>query len=460
MRCCRELGAGYPARVSTAIIGGGASGLSLAHLLEDDVVVFEADAQAGGHCRATTREGFTFDRGPHIMFSRNTEILEFMVDSLGGNVHRSKRNNVVCIDGRFARYPIENDLAALSVDQRNSCLLDFLFNEHASLAEDPANLDEWFVGNFGSALTDLYFRPYNEKIWNVPLAELSMSWADRIPNPPKEDVVRGALGITTEGYLHQLYFHYPLEGGYGALTDAWARALPEGVLRLASPVERLERDGDGVRVWSGGGSEHFDRVVSTVPMPLLVSLLGGAPAEVSNAVGRLRVNPVAIVTLGVRGTDERQLTAAYFPDRGFLANRVSFPCTFSPRNGPEGAYSIQAELTYPPGETYKQASDEELVQHMVDGLVRHALLENPSDVMFSDVQRIEHAYVVYTVGYEDHVDVVRSWASQQGVELHGRFGAFSYLNVDGCVAASLEVATRLNGRSTKLAEIDLGARRS
>jgi hypothetical protein len=50
-----------------------------------------------------------------------------------------------------------------------------------------------------------------------------MSWSERIPSPPPEDVVKGALGVSTEGYLHQLNYHYPLVGGYQAITDAWTR---------------------------------------------------------------------------------------------------------------------------------------------------------------------------------------------------------------------------------------------
>ena len=71
------------------------------------------------------------------------------------------------------------------------------------------------------------------------------------------------------------------------------------MLRLASPVERLEHDGAGVHVWSAARSQRFDRVVSTLPMRHLVALLGGAPPEVLGAVDALRVNPVAIVTIGV-----------------------------------------------------------------------------------------------------------------------------------------------------------------
>ena len=32
---------------------------------------------------------------------------------------------------------------------------------------------------------------------------------DRIPRPPDDDIIKSAKGIDTEGYKHQLYFHYP-----------------------------------------------------------------------------------------------------------------------------------------------------------------------------------------------------------------------------------------------------------
>ena len=439
----------------TAVVGAGASGLSLALLLDGEVVVYEAAADPGGHCRAMVVEGFTFDEGPHIMFSKDQAVLDFMIRSLGGNVHRSRRNNRVCIDGSFVKYPIENDLAGLPEDLRNRCLLDFLFNEHAALAEHPANLDEWFLGNFGAGLTDLYFRPYNEKTWNVALAELSMAWSERIPQPPPEDVVKGALGMSTEGYLHQLYYHYPSTGGYEALTTAWAGLVPTGALRLSTPVRALVPGADGVEVVTDDGHEVFDRVVCTAPMPAMLGMMPAIPDPVRAAVDNLQFNPLAAVTLGFLGDDPHEFTAVYFPDPAFLVNRISAPCVFSPHNGPPGCYSIQAEITDREGGSSLALSDDELIAHVHGGLVRYGLVPESHPLVLSHVQRLEYAYVVYTVDYERHVETVRTWAEAQGVFIHGRFGAFEYLNVDGCVIRSLDMATKLNGRPTMLDEISL-----
>lgn len=438
----------------TAIIGAGPSGLSLALMLDGEVTVYESEPKPGGFCSATTRDGFTFDRGPHIMFSRNAEVLDFMVRSLRGNVHQSRRANRIAVQGRFVKYPIENDLAGLPEDLRNQCLLDFLFNDHARLAEAPGNLHDWFLGHFGQALTDLYFKPYNEKVWNVPLADLSMSWAERIPQPPAEDVVRGALGISTEGYLHQLYYHYPEVGGYEAIPAAWAKMLPSSSLRLDTPVTRLVPGEGGIDVVTKTGTERYDRVVCTAPMPIMLQLLDDPPEQVKLAVDSLQVNPMAVITLGFAGAVPNPFTAIYFPAPEFLVNRASTPSIFSPKNAPEGCFSIQAEIVTSPSGCELHRSDDDLIEHVRRGLIEHAVVEDRQEVVFADVQRYDRAYVVYTVGYEKQVQTVHQWAESRGVFLHGRFGAFEYVNVDGCVIRSQELAGRLNKRPTALPAVD------
>jgi protoporphyrinogen oxidase len=439
--------------MNTAIIGAGASGLSLALMLDGDVSIYEQSDRTGGHCHATIRDGWTFDRGPHIMFSRDQDVLDFMIASLGDNVHQSRRNNRVFVDGRMVKYPLENDLASLTLDSRARCLLDYLFNDQSWLAESPSNLDEWFVGNFGEGMTDLYFRPYNEKIWNVPLRDLSMSWSERIPSPPPHDVVKGALGVATEGYLHQLDYHYPLVGGYQAITDAWTTLIPEGSLHLDTTVRSVAMRDGGIDVTTNGGTEHFDRVVCTAPMSSLLTMVADVPTAIRDAVTSLRVNPIDVITLGYRGEDRNQFTAVYFADEGYLPNRVSSPSVFSPRNAPDGCFSLQAEITFPPGDGYLEIDDETLVTHVHEGFVSSGLVEAGCEPVFRDVQRLEFAYVVYTNGYEDAVALVREWAEGVGITIHGRFGSFDYLNVDGCVRRSQELASKLNGRETPLPSV-------
>jgi protoporphyrinogen oxidase len=421
----------------------------MAMFLEHETEVLEARPAPGGTASSIHVAGYTFDKGPHIMFSRNEEILDFMIRSLAGNVHRCRRKNRIAIGDRLVRYPFENDLAALGLERAFACARDYFLNPWKERYPAPADLRQWFLHHFGEAMCEMYFFPYNEKVWNVPVEDLSMLWSERIPQPPPEDVLRSAMGFQTEGYLHQLYYHYPLHGGYQAISEAWAKRVD---VHYDTPVDRIDRDPDGGLVVRAGGQDlRYDRLVSTMPLDRLVEVCSfDVPEAVRAAVDALTVNPMLVVSLGVHGEDPEQMTAVYFGDRDFKVNRVSYPGTFSPHNVPEGHHSIQAEITCRADDPAWRWTDAQAVDHVLGGLVAAGLLRDPELVTFTHVERVRHAYVVYRRGYEEHAAVVREWFPAQGIDLCGRFSYFEYVNVDGAVARAMDVAGRLNGSPVRL----------
>jgi len=50
------------------------------------------------------------------------------------------------------------------------------------------------LATFGDGICERYLLSYNKKVWNIPVEELSMLWADRIPNPNPEDILKSAIG--------------------------------------------------------------------------------------------------------------------------------------------------------------------------------------------------------------------------------------------------------------------------
>lgn len=423
------------------ILGAGASGLSLALLTDRQVLLLEGASAPGGHALSTSVDGWVFDRGPHIMFSRDQLLLDCMVGSLGDNVHRCRRNNKVAVAGALARYPLENDLAALPLPLRSEALIS-LVRARAS-NRSASNLAEWFEAGFGEVLVATYLRPYNEKVWNVPLEELSMSWTERIPLAETEDVIRGALGELSEGYLHQLYYSYPLRGGYEAIMSSWASGLEQSTVVLDSTVTSIVPSADDVVVRTAHEEWRFEQVVSTVPLHELVGLVPDVPDKVAAAVERLVVNPMLVVTLGYEGEDVNQFTAVYIPDEDYLVNRLSFPSVFSPHNAPDGCFSVQAEITARRGSEVLRWSDETILGHVVEGIESRSLVPRDARRVFEWVERCDPAYVVYTQGYERDVELVREWFADHRIVIHGRFGSHQYVNVDGCLRQSLDLARRL-----------------
>ena len=425
------------------ILGGGSSGLSLGILT--GAPVLECSNVPGGHALSTIVDGYTFDRGPHIMFSRSKLLLDCMVSSLGSNVHQCLRNNKISVSGRLLKYPIENDLGTLNTEDRIACVTGYVMAQIARAAEEfrPANLAEYFCGSFGDALTDLYFRPYNEKIWKTSLEDLSMVWSERIPAPPVEDVLKSALGEPTEGYLHQLHYHYPRNGGYSALMDSWAAGISKEKLHLSTTVQKIIPHSGGVRIETQNGTYEAATVASTLPLTALPNLVDGMPSRVEASIRRLRTNATVIITMGFKGVDENKWTAVYVPDKDFMPNRISYPAVFSPENAPQGCFLIQSEIIIPTLSDVSHLDDDFFTNHVLEGLRSRGLIPNGAELSSVYVDRYELAYVVYTQGFERDLQVVSSWARENGIILHGRFGSHNYLNVDGCLEQSIGLARQL-----------------
>ena len=151
-------------------------------------------------------------------------------------------------------------------------------------APEPDNFHDWVRWKMGAGVARHFMEPYNRKIWKCPdLREMGTSWiAGRVPDAPLADVLRASLGHTTQGYVHQSVFRYPLRGGFAAIHERIARPLA-GRIRLNHRVRRIEAlpgGPRGSRGWKVDG-ERFDHVVSTLPLHVLPEVLAALVADVA-----------------------------------------------------------------------------------------------------------------------------------------------------------------------------------
>jgi protoporphyrinogen oxidase len=423
---------------SIGILGGGISGIALAAHLGEDVDVLEKRPRIGGLCGAVIEDGFTFDAaGPHIMFSKNKPVLQRMIDVLDGNVREGRRENRIWFKGRLVKYPFENDLAALPKEDNFECIYGYIVNPRAN--DTPSNLAEWSYKTFGAGISEKYFIPYNRKIWNYDPSKIGLEFVSRIPKPPMEDVLKSSIGIATEGYLHQLYFSYPVEGGFEAIVHGFAKRV-RGEIHTNCRVVSVLRDANRWRVLTENGTERSYRVlVSTLPIHELLPIWQDAPAEARNAASKLVYNSLINVLLGFNEDRGDPYTAVYLPDPEILFHRVSFPKAFSPRSVPEGHSSLMAEIT-----TNDEISDDDVLQRVIGDLVKTDLID-PKTIVYRKVVRFKYGYPVYDLDYHANVAVMRDAVARTGLHLLGRFAQFDYINSDVCVERALALADKLRG---------------
>lgn len=421
----------------TAILGGGLAGLSTAYFMKDNCVVLEEKNELGGLCRSFKKDGFVYDIGGHILFSKNKEILSEIISWLSSNVHRKYRKNQIWYKDRFVKYPFENGLYSLDKKEIYDCLIGYLINEN----KEPENLKEWCKYTFGNGIAEKYLLPYNEKIWKHDLADMSIHWVERIPKPPMQDIIKSAIGIRTEGYRHQLYFYYPKIGGINSLINSLANNVRK--IEKGFKVTEIKKKNNKWKVSNGSKIKECDRIISTIPVFDLINFLDTVPAVVKRALRRLNYNSLILVMIGIKNETLNNKTAIYIPDPKILAHRVCFMKYFSNNNAPEGCSHLIAEITVKPNHALLKSNDSALVEK-VSSQLENICGFSKNEIISTDIKKIKYAYVIYDKDYLKNTNIVFSYLNELGIYCTGRFGTFQYINMDTCVEMSKRLVQSLN----------------
>jgi protoporphyrinogen oxidase len=419
------------------ILGGGLSGITLQRYVQVTSEILEKEDRPGGLCRSFEKEGFTYDIGGHILFSKNEEFMNAVKTDLGSNLNYCKRNNKILFKNRFVKYPFENGLSALDPQDIYECLAGFIKND----SPQPANFLQWIYYTLGKGIADKYLVPYNQKIWKHPLDDMGMEWVERVPRPQVEDIIKSAVGIETEGYVHQLNFMYPLKGGIESLVQASRK--PQGALTTKFNITGIEQDKDGWIISDGQTKKYFEKIVITFPVTQAIKFMKNAPPQVLKAGADLIHNQVRVVLIGVNNTSLMDKSAVYVPQSEAVFHRICFMGYFSPHNVPSGCSSLIAEITTNNNNKWHVASDDALIEKTINDLSDLNIVDK-KDIKVTDIQNMEYGYIVYDLKYRKNIAIIREYFRSIGVELLGRFGEFEYINMDEVFLRSRVLAGKIN----------------
>ena len=432
------------------ILGAGLSGLSLAYFLQNtkkisNIEILEKEEEVGGLCRSFNSNGIYHDIGPHIIFSKDKKILEVMLNVLGDNLQKIRRSNRILYKNRFVKYPFENGLSALPEKEKEYCVNTFLHNPYRGY--EAKNMLAFFLKTFGEGITNLYLRPYNEKIWKFDPAFMDTQMVKRIPRPPDEDILKSAQGIETEGYLHQLYFYYPKSGGIQALVESFRSKLnSKVVIRVEHKVKGLKRFGDKWQIKSGNQRKTlFDLVISTIPVQTLVGITENNE-RIKRCVNALQYNSIMIGIVNVRKDKAGNNFAFMIPEKDVIFHRLSKVDFLGPAYRKEETVTYMLEVTYRKNDLLDTSSDQQIIEEMIEGLIKIDFIERRDDVNFTALRRFPFAYVIYDLDHRKNMDYIKDFYEKMGIFLNGRFGEFEYLNMDGVIRRSMEKSAIIKER--------------
>lgn len=429
------------------ILGGGLAGLSLAMFLQDSpridcITILEKEEEYGGLCRSFAFDGRKMDIGPHIIFSRNPEVLNFMTELLGDNKEQHRRNNSIPHRGKWVHYPFENNLSALPEEDCRYCLETFLDNPYRGF--HACNMLQFFLKIFGEGITNLYLRPYNEKIWKFDPAFMNTLMVDRIPRPPDSDIIRSAKGEMSEGHLHQLYFTYPKTGGIAALTHSIVAKFNDKVRIFTNrEVHGIYKARGSWQVTAGEDEFSADLIVSCMPVRELVKCQESIASDVRKAAENLRHNDILIGLAKVRIDRMPDVHTLTIADKSIIFHRLSKPDYMGGEYRSGDMVTYMMEYTHSPHDKKAELPFHDLRNQFICGLQEIGLVKEPSEIVAFEMHKFPYAYVVYDLNHTKNMEVIRDYFRREGIFLHGRFGNFEYWNMDRIFSESRCLADKL-----------------
>lgn len=413
-----------------AIIGAGISGLSVASILSvnNEVVVFEGNDSPGGLIRCKQIQGSLFHQcGGHIFNTKRKDVYDWFWNLFNREKDfiSAERNAVVSFDECcFVPYPVENHIYRFDEKTCKNIIKDLidLSNDNAL---PPSNFEEFLRRRFGETLYNLYFEPYNLKVWKTSLKNIPLSWLDgKLPMPHLEDILYHNIYRVEEKTFVHSSFYYPKKGGSQFIADTLASKID---VRYNHRINEIKREREQYLICG----ELFDRVVFCGNIKQLPRLVADS-VDISNFIQ-------SIDNLAWHGTtsvfcelEQNPYSWVYMPSRKHESHRIICTGNFSPQNNFTDKLTGTVEFT-----DYK--SEEEIIDN---------LKRIPFSPKYLASNYEKYTYPIQHEGNREMVQQLKRKLSVYGIYLTGRFADWEYYNMDAAIGAAIDTVATIDENSS------------
>jgi len=396
-------------KVKYLILGGGPSGLTLAHSLfdkgvdRDQVLLIEKESVAGGLCRSVQVDGAPIDiGGGHFLDVRKTEVLNFLFRFMPREEWNSfDRISRIRLRGQEIDHPLEANLWQLSKSDQVDYLESIARAGCIQGEPMPECFADWVAWKLGDRIAEEYMLPYNRKIWSMDPAQLGTYWLYKLPNVSFRETLRSCLEGSPFGALpaHGTFL-YPKQYGYGEVWRRMGEAMGDSLV-TDCPVKSIN-----LETLTVNDSWQAETIISTIPWTLWSDYCE-IPAEVSAAISQLSATSIDVEYM--EETMDNPSHWIYEPDENIPHHRYLLRSNFS--NGSKGYWTeTNAERSLPTSR------------------FRH---------------HNKFAYPVNTLNKPEVVNCVLKWASSYGIRGLGRWGKWEHMNSDIAVEEAMREANQL-----------------
>ncbi|MEO0508495.1 MAG: FAD-dependent oxidoreductase [Verrucomicrobiota bacterium] len=452
--------------VDTLVVGAGLAGLSCSyHIGHGRCLILEGKPHAYGHIYSESLDGFTWDEGPHVSFTKNAYARDFLAESVNGEFEEYEVIVGNYFNGDWISHPAQSNLYQVPEPLRTKCLDSFLASRNELVnSSEPRDYKEWLCRSFGEVFAETFPSAYTRKYWTIEPERMTTEWVGgRVFQPSVDDVISGSRGPLDRQTHYVKKVRYPSRGGY----QSYARKLFQGAnIRLNAQVEKV--DLKGKMLWcKDGTSYNYKKLISTIPLPSFINYCIDAPKELIDASQQLLCSSIQLVNVVAPHETLRRENWMYVYDEDKLSVRINCTEKLSPFNAPEGHTGVQVEVYYSRLKPM-DLSVEEVEKRVINELIEMGIIcpdrSGGREKITAHSRIVPWANVVFHHETVGALDMILQWLSSHGLQreaddlhpltdwthvgshaggdviLAGRFGQWKYYWSDDCLLRGKLVA--------------------
>ncbi len=441
------------------IVGAGPAGLSAGYLLEKnntDCILFESEHQVGGISKTIQYKGYFFDLGGHRFFTKFDEVNKLWEEILDKDFRNTPRLSRIFYKNRFFNYPLTPVNALFGVGIIDTfIILGSYIKSKVLPCKSEENFEQWVSNRFGRKLYSIFFKTYTEKVWGIPCSEIGSEWAaQRIKGLSLKTAIINAFVKPRNSNIKTLIdeFKYPVLGP-GMMYNEMKNRIEAmgGRVHTDCRVTRVYHDNRSIKSveyidkngihHTGEGSDF----VSSMPVTELIKALSPSADEaVLAAASKLKYRSLITIDIIVNKQNLFPDNWIYIHSPEVRLGRIQNFKNWSSRMVPDARKSsLGLEYFCNENDEIWNMPDAELFRIAAAEIERIKICR-ASDIEDFTIIRVPKAYPVYSTGYKENVDIIKSYLKGfDNLQLIGRYGLFKYNNMDHSIITGLQAAKNI-----------------
>jgi protoporphyrinogen oxidase len=426
------------------ILGTGMAAFGAGHALTEQKIPFVAFDSAdvpGGHTRTVAYpNGFIFDDGPHISFTRDERVQQVFSDAVDGQYENIQFKVDNYWHGVRMKHPVQMNLHGLPTELIVDVVKDFVASHQRPDDLPIRTYADWLEAAFGTTFAKTFPSVYGLKYHTTTPDNMTTEWlGPRMYRPDLGELLRGAMETVTADVHYVTHFRYPSYGGFYSYLRRFWEANPPMLDHAIKEIDPRARTVSFV----DGSVAGYRELISSVPLPELIPLIAGAPREVREAAGRLSFTSVCMVDIGVDRADLSPAQLSYYYDEDIVFPRLNYPHGLSPHVVPPGHGAVQAEIygsdRYRPFDRPAEA----YIEPVIADLHKVGILREGDGIVHRSAHITRYANIIYDLDRAAALAIVHGYLDEIGVRYCGRYGDWNHAWTDEAFTSGATAAERL-----------------